>query len=483
MARPKADLVAEPIVRARLRHVLPPSRTLEPLVALGRFLMPAYLRVVLQFRRIEVLHMEELVDALRDFQEGRTRLVVAFRHAYGDESQLLFHVFDNMVRAWTSTHGEPLPRRPHLRVLHDYAVPLWGDAFIRFLLPRVGAVPIYHVKFDPVSLKNIRGILADDPCPLGLAPEGQVSYRSEILPRIEQGTVRMAFWCARDLDRAKRPERTVVLPLSVHYHYHPSAQRKVFAALDRLDALCGRASSPVPARLRRSPSSLPSMQSRIEAIETRVLEVAEDFYAKSYGFKPTRPTPSAIPAADEGADRQRRWEALQEVALEAAEDALGLPHHGEDRIQRVYRIRQEGWDRIYPETSLEGLTPLETALAHRRTGEAWYAMRHMEFVDLTFYLDAAYLKGAEGSAPSFDRIVETVVNLQDLIARLMGGNYSNRPNEIPKDATIIPGRPIDISARLADYQKDAKKASREATTELESRFNEGIKEYLNGRQD
>jgi hypothetical protein len=480
MAKPKADLVAEPIVRARMRHVLPPSRIVEPLIALGRLLMPAYLRVVLQFRKIEVLHMEELVDALRDFQEGRTRLVVAFRHAYGDESMLLFHVFDNMVQRWTATCGKPLPRRPHLRVLHDYAVPLWGDAFIRFVLPRVGAVPIYHVKFDPASLKTIRGILTDDPSPLGLAPEGQVSYRSEILPRIEQGTVRMAFWCARDLDRAKRPEKTVVLPMSIHYRYHPGSQRKVFAALDRLDALCGRATSPVPARLSRSPSSLPIMQERLEAIEARVLEVAEDFYAKSYGFKPK---PATGPVADEGLDRQRRWEALQEVALDAAENALGLPHDGEDRIQRVYRIRQEGWDRIYPEISLEGLTPLETAMAHRRTGEAWYAMRHMEFVDLTFYLDAAYLRGAEGSAPSFDRIVETTVNLQDLVARLMGGNYSNRPNEILKDATLIPGRLIDITSRFADYQKDSKKASREATTELESRFNEGIKEYMHERQE
>ena len=60
-------------------------------------------------------------------------------------------------------------------------------------------------------------------------------------------------------------------------------------------------------------------------------------------------------------------------------------------------------------------------------GEAWHAMRHMELVDLMGYHDVDYIQGLSSPALSFDRIVETVVNLQDLVGRLMGGNIATRP--------------------------------------------------------
>jgi hypothetical protein len=41
--------------------------------------------------------------------------------------------------------------------------------------------------------------------PLALAPEGQVSYASERLPRLEQGTVRLGLAAADELDRVAGP--------------------------------------------------------------------------------------------------------------------------------------------------------------------------------------------------------------------------------------------------------------------------------------
>lgn len=465
----KTGLAARPITEAQTRRRLAPSRFSALVRLIDPLIMRAYLRLALKFSAIEIRSPERVLHALRDFQAGRTRLIVAFRHAYGDEPQLLFHVFNSIIPRLAKRGGGPLPRSPRVRMVHDYAVPLWGGAFIRFILPRAGAVPVYHVKTDMASIKEIRSIALDDPCPLALAPEGQISYHSETLPRIEQGTARIGFWCADDLEKAGRPEKAMILPLSIHYRYDPRDEKKVRLAVSRLYALCGL--RPV----RFEANDLSGLQAGIEAIEARALEFAEAYYESARG--PALPEPSSCGAAD----RQSRWETLQQAALDAAERTLGLSCGG-DVMQRVYRIRQECWDRIYPETPLEGCSPVQRALAHRRAGEAWYAMRHMEFVDLMAYYDAAYPAGRTASGPTFDRIVETAVNLQDLCARLMGGNITTRPNAIRKKAVLVPGPLIDLSARLPAYRQNARQAAREATAELAQSFENCIEEYLNEKE-
>lgn len=496
MGEKQVAMVKDPVRKAHKRHKTPRPKTSGAMLALGRLLMPAYLKLVLQFDGIEVPRIERIVEALRDQQEGRTRLIVAFRHPYGDESQLLFQTFNNLVPRAARRAGFRLPRRPHLRFLHDYAVPLWGDAFIRFLLPRIGAVPVYHVKFDATSLKLIRAILLDDRHPLALAPEGQVSYRSERLPRIEQGTVRMGFWTVKDLEKAGRPEHVVILPLSIHYRYSPKQETKLWHVLDRLDALCGYNASPVLAKYRTGPSTVDGLRRRVDALENRVLQIAEAFFAKSYGFVPTFDPAVALPVegdeSDAGlkvtvstpeaaADRRRRWDALMRCALDVAESMLGLVGTTPDAdnvIQRVYRIRQECWDRIYPETPVDGLSPLETSLAHRRAGEAWYAMRHMEFCDLMYYLDAEYERGADGNGADFDRVVEMVYSLDDLISRLMGGDFSNRLNLLRKRAVVIPGPVLDLNDYNVKGEKVSRDACARATEDLSLAFQSLIQEAV-----
>lgn len=458
----KSGLVSKPIFEAHTRHSLDQSKISEPVVWFGRLLGPVYLRIVLLFKKIEICDPEMIVEAIKDFQEKRTRLIVAFRHPYGDEPQLLFHVFENLIPRYAKKLKIPLHRKTHLRLVHDYAVPLWGGALIRFILPRVGAVPVYHVKCEPVSLKNIRSILRDGPCPLGIAPEGQISYHSETLPRIETGIIRMGFWCASDIDKAIRSEKVLVLPLSVHYQYDIRDMKKVSAILDSVETLCGIASVPGTSAV-----TLLSLLPRIETIEYRVLDIVEEYYTNTYGYQ----------VQDVTADRQFRWNALLPAALTAAEHILGINPKNCDIIQRMYRIRLEGWNRVYPENLSDRLSPVETALVRRQAGEAWFAMRHMEFVDLMSYHDTEYLESGQDAIPSFDRIVETVVNLEDLVHRLMGGNITNRSNAIRKKAILVPAPCLDLTERLADYRKNSKQTVSDTTDELTRRFKECIRRY------
>ena len=470
----RSELVAKPIVAARTRKRLAPSRIHGPLVFFGRYLFPLYLRLALRFQGYEIRNPEAFVQAVRAFQEKRTRLIIAFRHPYGDEPQLLFHVFERLIPRLAKKLLKPLSQPVRVRPVHDYAVALWGDAVIRFILPRVGALPVYHTKFDAESLNAIRAVMRDGPSPLALAPEGQISYHSETLPRIEQGTVRLGFWCARDLEKAGRTEHVAVLPLSVHYRYNVKDIRKVQAALNRAGALCGL-DAPKTASAAVTPESL---LLGIARIEDRLLAAAEAYYAETYGYNPSGAAASGGSAAEA---RHERWAELLPFALSVAERILGIDPGNDDPIQRMYRVRLTGWDRVYPERPVETLQPLEAALADRRAGEAWYAMRHMELFDLMNYDDPAYLTPADGSAPSFDRLVETAATLEDLAHRLMGGNITNRPNRIRKTAVLVPGGTINLSERLPEYRENAKRAVQALTDELVGRFLECIEEYHNGK--
>ena len=474
----KRALKYSPIAEARTRHRLRNSHPSIPSLFLLRLLAPFYMRFVLKFNSVTIRGLDEITGAFRDFQEKRTRLILAFRHPYGEEPQLFSYVFDILLARKARQGGSPLPGRPHARFVHGYEVALWGDALIRWVLPRIGAVPVYHVKFDAAAMKTIRTILRDDECPLALAPEGQVSYRSETLPRLEQGAVRMGFWCAQDIEKAGRAERVIILPLSIHYRFDPRDTKKLMAMIERDEAACGMSRIP-------SDAAALALRERLVALETTILRITETHYSKTYGYQPPLSDIKA-PGMNHADMRQIRWNGLMDFSLDLAEHALGISGNlqkPEDRINRVYRIRQHGWDRVYPEESIDHDCALMWGLENRRAGEAWYAMRHMEFVDLMYYLDSEYLEDKSGTGPSFDRLVETAYNLDDLISRLMGGNFSNRSNVMRKKAVILPGPELDISARLAGYNTDWKEAVKTATADLAQSYLKCIKEYLDGKNE
>ncbi len=465
----KKGTVFRPVFRPKLRKRLRAPGISGPVMWIGRLLAPLYLRFALGFRGIGIRDPEKLAGAAGDFAAKKIRLIVAFRHPYGDEPQLLFHVFGNLIPRLSKKPGLKPFRGFHITLVHDYAVALWGGPLIRFILPRVGAVPVYHVRFEPVSLTAIRNLLKDGAYPAGIAPEGQISYHSETLPDIEAGTVRMGFWCAADIEKAGRPERVLILPLSVHCRYDVRDIGKAGAFLERTAVLCGMDEI----KYTCTPESL---LRRAEEVERTVLGMTEHYYTDSYGFSAHAGT---LPDESEADGRQRRWNALLMAALGAAEHALGIVPGEEDPLHRIYRIRLEGWSRVSPENEPERLSPLRDALDRRRTGEAWLAMRHMEFADLMFYHDVRYAAGRDGEI-SFSRVIETVVNLGDLVNRLMGGSIASRKGVFRKTAVLVPGEFVDLTERLADYRKNPRQAVAGAVRDLEKQFTECIGRYLDG---
>ncbi|HEY9053515.1 MAG TPA: hypothetical protein VIO60_01715 [Rectinemataceae bacterium] len=442
---------------ARVPRSLAEPRIRPGVVGLFRFIAPAYMKAVLGFDSLEMRHPERVVRAYEAFFKRESRLLIAFRHPYGDEAQVVAYLVGKMVGRAAAAMGVPLPRTPHAIFVHGYEVPLWGGPLERWLLPRVGALPVYHAKMNRDSMARIRAAMKDGEYPLALAPEGQVSYTSEALPRIESGAARICAWCVEDLAREGRNERVEILPISIHHHWGQDAEAGLDKLIARMEAECGLASPGAAAPPARG-SSFPERHTRLLALADRILGLAERHYSLMYGF--SLPEPG-------NPGRRRRLECLMEAALATAEKALGLVPEG-DRIQRVYAIRQVCWDRMFP-AELAGqcaLSPLERALADRAAGEAWYASRHMEFVDLAWYLDFERLEIGD----PLELYIEAAQNCFDLISRLSGGNISDRASVRGKKALLSIGEPIDASRTISESGSGRKAAVAELTGQLARAF-------------
>ncbi len=454
-----------PILRARASVELESPRVSGALLTAYRSISPLYLRLAFKIRSIRLLRASVAVEAARDFQEGRSRLIFAFRHPYGHEPQVVAAAIARAVPAAARSAGRPLPRPLHAHFIHGHEVALWSGALVRWVLPRAGALPIHHVKMDAGGMERIRTHLRDGAFPLALAPEGQVSYSSSTVPRLERGFASLAFRCAEDLEAAGRPERVTVLPLSVHMRYGAGAERVLEGSIARLERECG-----IAGRSGEGPHE------RLRAVAAALVAHAEEFYA---GL-------DRIPRAEGAGSLNGRWAAVLEAALTVGEGALGLPSDG-DLTRRVYRIRQAGWDRIYRDDLGSGergtaRSPLFRALADRAAGEAWFAMRHMELADIGAYLDFDSLTDHE----PLDLLLERAVNYLDLTSRLRGGNITDRLTPARSDAVIVAGRPLELRDRLADYRGGRKTALDAATEDLEARYLDCVdlfrKEYADGER-
>jgi hypothetical protein len=221
---------------------------------------------------------------------------------------------------------------------------------------------------------------------------------------------------------------------------------------------------------------------RLRRIDLALLGIAEEYY----GMKPD-PAQTAGMLSETNDEigtafithRESRRTALLEEALHRGEVMLGVTPVG-DVINRVYAIRYEGWNRIFPERDLTRLPPLQRELADRRAGEAWYAMRHMELVDLGFYLDAAYLEDglSRGGSPSIGRLAETVSNLADLASRLTGGDFSLRPTALDRRVVLVTEPPLELRSRLSEYRADRRGALARAEADLARAYTTAIKEFI-----
>jgi 1-acyl-sn-glycerol-3-phosphate acyltransferase len=366
------------------------------------------------------------------------------------------------IRNLAKKAGVSFARRPHALFVYGYDVLRWGGWVARLVMPGVGAMPVHHTKLDSKGMARIFRALKEGPYPLGIAPEGQVTYNTEQVLNLEQGAMRIGFHSADQLQKEGRPYPVEVLPVSIHLHYGVWGKICLSWLMDRLDRVTGF-------RERYKKEGEPDFSRRLWNLREHLIAHNET----RYGIKAAvqlNPQGNASPSG-ENRDLQERIDGVVDAAIGRAKNILGVNGSGASIADRINELRQICWDRIYlpDKETLKGLSRVERSLLDLRAGEAWHAGRHIELADFLRFFRSPL---PEEETPLHLKI-EYAQNLWDLANRTMGGSYSTRNiNIFPRRVIIQAAEPINLTDRLPVYRQDRKAAIQSAMDDL-------LKAYLN----
>lgn len=433
-----------------------PPRLDPPVLALAQRLLPLALRCGGAITARQVVGGDRLVTAMQAFQEGRSRLLLAFRHPSVSDPLCLAALLWLDLPRLARRQGVRLRPRPHAHFLYDRGIPLWAGAPVGWLLPRLGGSSIQRGKLDSAGLRSARALLLDGRFPFAAAPEGATNGHNEVVSALEPGVAQLAFWTADDLRRAGRAEAMTVVPIGVQYSWSRPIWRELEALLTRLERQAGMRGATAAGGTAGDSARL---YPRLLALAERMLSLMEHFYRESY----QKPLPDLEQPADPNERLALRLQRLLNAALEVVETSFGLRASG-DLTSRCRRLEQAGWDRLYPAgVEANGRCPLQRGLADRLAEETERRLWHMRVVESFVAVSGRYVK----EAPSQERFADTLMLLWDTQCRLLGSDPGRRPRLGPRRVRLTIGEPIAVDQRLEAYQHDRRGAVAALTTELQ----------------
>jgi 1-acyl-sn-glycerol-3-phosphate acyltransferase len=425
----------------------PPLAPIRPayrpaLRRLVELLLPLLLRVRLLrwlpagITALELEHGERLEMLLRQFRQGRCRLLLAFRHSEVD---------DPLCGLWLFSRALPPDLRPQpVHFLYDRGMPLWGGRALGWVLSRLGGVSLRRGRHpDWSALRQARQLLRDGPFPFVLAPEGATNGHGECLGPLEPGAARLALWCRDDLRRAGRSEAVWIVPIGIRYTY-PAAP---WPRLDRLLGWLERQLGLAPLDPGDPAAATTWRYRRLCRVAEAMLSELERFYGRfgsggvGEAAPPASPARQGAPPDAACTDLGPRLDALRDRALRLAEARLQLRPAGtlEDRCRR---LEEAAWQWIHREDlpPRRQLPPLQRHLADWTAEEAALALRHMRLVETFVAVSGHYV----AERPSFERFAETALLLHDGVVRLRGGSLPGRPHLGRRLATLSVAEPIAV---------------------------------------
>ncbi|OLP16815.1 glycerol acyltransferase [Leptolyngbya sp. 'hensonii'] len=467
-----------------INQVQPPLEFIPPAFnpavhTVARSLLPFWMNFGAGISHVEADQVEILVDLYRQFQSGKTRFMLAFRHPSTDDPLCLASLLWQHVPQVARRQGVRLRQPVHAHFMYDRGIPLWAGSAAGWLYSRLGGTPIHRGKIDRAGLRSVRHIFANGKLPIAAAPEGATNGHNEIMSPLEPGIAQMGFWCAEDLHQAGRTEAVLIVPIWIQYRYVESPWQPVEKLLAQLEADTGLArmqpDNPPPElsvttrKLMREASSadqpsIARLYARLYLLGEHLLTVMEQHYAQFYRGTATPIDPGNAPEG-EGTDPREftaRLQALLNTALRVAEEYFEIQPKG-SMIDRCRRLEQAGWDRIFREDikHIEALSPLERGLADRIAEEANLRMWHMRLVESFVAVTGRYVL----EKPTAERFAETTLLIWDMIARIKGESPFKRPRLGKQSAHITVGQPISVSDRWETYQS-SRRAAKQAVSDL-----------------
>lgn len=418
-----------------------------------------------------------LAELFHQFQQGKIRLLLAFRHSQVDDPLSLSYLFSRLVPRAARAQGIPLKRPIHSFFMYDRGMPLWAGKWLEWFFASMGGIPVHRGRrLDLKALKSVREHLVNGPFPVTIAPEGATNGHGEVISPLEPGTAQVAFWAVEDLHKAQRPEAVILLPVGLQYVYPNPNWAALNRLLSQLEADCG-----LTVQSLSDSATAANYYQRLIALGQHLLGQMEQFYARFYGGpwpemgERSQGSPQQLatesatefPKASPAGDIARRLKPLLNRALAVGEQFFGLPHSG-TLESRCRRLEEAGWMYIYREDigNPDQLSPFDRGLANWMAEAARLHLRHMRLVESFVAVSGSHA----GDNPSFERLAETSLIVFDLVERVKGTPVPKRPQLGRRQAIITLGQPINVSDRrliYAESRRAAKAAVEDLTAELQ----------------
>lgn len=438
-------------------QVQPPLEFIPPafnpvVLRVTQLLLPAWLRSRTAITHIQADNVEVLVDLYQQFQAGKIRFLMAFRHPSINDPLCMAYLLSYLVPEIARQKQISLQKPIHSHFIYDRGIPLWAGKRQGWLYSRLGGTPIHRGKVDRIGLRSARNLFANGSLPMAAAPEGATNGHNEIVSPLEPGVAQLGFWCAEDLLKAGRSEQVFILPIGIQYRYVEPPWKALEKLLSQLEADSGLEEE---TRGKQEATGEENLYQRLYRLGEHLLSLMEEFYSRFYhqltssnklstaAIEDT--LESKLPSSQEFATR---LQALLDTALQVAEQYFGVLPKG-NLSDRCRRVEQAGWDYIYREDikDIDALSPLERGLSSRIAEEANLRMWHMRLVESFVAVTGDYVL----AKPTVERFAETTLLMWDMIARIKGGNPFQRPRLGKQWVQMTVGEPISVSDRWDTY--------------------------------
>ncbi|MBW4601600.1 MAG: 1-acyl-sn-glycerol-3-phosphate acyltransferase [Calothrix sp. FI2-JRJ7] len=449
----------------------PPLEFIQPkynpqFLRLTHLLLPLWMRAQTSLTQVEAENVETLVDLYNQFQAGKIRFMLAFRHPKTDDPIALGYLFSRIVPEVARHKGIKFTAPIHAHCIYDRGIPLWAGAHMGWILQHLGGTPIQRGKADWTGLRSARDLFVNGAFPMAAAPEGATNGLSEIVSPLEPGISQMAFWCAEDLHKAGRTEQVVILPVGIKYSYVTEPWDAINDLLTELEVKSGLPNDECnherrDAINRVSTTDKHSLYARLLHLAEHLLSIMENFYTKFYHCKLSTNDGAELPS-DKNEAIAARLRALLDVILQVAEDFFKLQPKG-SLNDRCRRVEQAGWNCIFREDfkDIKTLSVVEKGLGNRAAEEANMRMWHMRVVESFVAVTGSYVR----ENPTPERFAETLLILWEMVTRIIGSDTQRRPNLGKQKANIIIGTPISVSDKYPEY-KGSRSGARLAVADL-----------------
>ena len=160
--------------------------------------VPFWIRFKTPIADIQADQVERLVDLYQQFEAGKIRFLMAFRHPDPDDPLCMSQLLWRFVPAIAKQQGISLSYPVHAHFMYDRGIPLWAGNYVTWLFPRLGGSSILRGKVDRLGLKSARELFVNGQFPMAAAPEGATNGHNQNISSLEPGIAQLGFWCVED---------------------------------------------------------------------------------------------------------------------------------------------------------------------------------------------------------------------------------------------------------------------------------------------